>query len=111
MKAHSLTSLAPQLPPLLRIRTPSSSARRTASRGGIFRAIGGELDGLRLERVDPGGVIARRSSRERVVGSLAYFSTDIAEPGVIRHTEGNRISLGEPDGTRSDRIARASPRR
>src|SRR5690242_18280001 len=27
----------------------------------------------------------------------------MAEPGVIRHTEGNRISLGEPDGSRSER--------
>jgi len=38
-----------------------------------------------------------------VIGSIAYFSTDIAEPGVIRHNEGSRISLGEPDGSRSDR--------
>jgi 2-dehydropantoate 2-reductase len=38
-----------------------------------------------------------------VIGSIAYFSTDIVEPGVIRHNEGNRISLGEPDGSRSDR--------
>jgi 2-dehydropantoate 2-reductase len=40
------------------------------------------------------------------VGSLAYFSTEIAEPGVIRHIEGNRISLGEPDGGRTDRCRR-----
>ncbi len=38
------------------------------------------------------------------MGSLVYFATDLAEPGVIRHIEGNRISLGEPDGSRSDRI-------
>src|SRR5207249_8739072 len=25
------------------------------------------------------------------------------EPGVIRHIEGNRISFGEPDGTKSER--------
>jgi 2-dehydropantoate 2-reductase len=56
-----------------------------------------------LERVDPGGVIARAIEPERVLGSIVYFSTDIPEPGLIRHTEGNRISLGEPDGTRSDR--------
>jgi 2-dehydropantoate 2-reductase len=58
---------------------------------------------LHLERVDPGGAIAAAIEPRRVVGSLAYFSTDIAEPGVIHHTEGNRISFGEPDGTRSDR--------
>ena len=44
----------------------------------------------------------------RVVGSLVYFATEIAEPGVIRHTEGNRISLGEPDGTRPNAAASIS---
>ena len=39
----------------------------------------------------------------RVVGSLVYLGSEIVEPGVIRHTEGNRISLGEPDGSRSER--------
>ena len=39
-----------------------------------------------------------------MIGSLVYFATEIAEPGVIRHTEGNRISLGEPDGSRSERV-------
>ena len=68
-----------------------------------FQSCGGELEGLRLERVDPGGVIASSIEPERVVGSLAYFATDIVEPGVIRHTEGNRISFGEPNGTRTER--------
>src|SRR5207244_13204638 len=56
-----------------------------------------------LGRVDPGGVIAASIDPRRVVASIVYFSADIIEPGVIRHTEGNRISLGEPDGSRSDR--------
>ena len=68
-----------------------------------FQRIGGELDGLRLEHVDPGGTIAAAIDAQRVVGSLAYFSADVPEPGVIHHTEGNRISFGEPDGTRSER--------
>jgi 2-dehydropantoate 2-reductase len=41
-----------------------------------------------------------------VVGSLAYFSTDVPAPGVIHHTEGNRISFGELDGTRTERTRR-----
>ena len=68
-----------------------------------FHGHGGELDGLRLEHVDPGGVVAAAIEPERVVGSLAYFATDIAEPGVIHHTEGNKMSLGEPNGTRTER--------
>jgi 2-dehydropantoate 2-reductase len=53
--------------------------------------------------VDPGGVIAASIDPRSVVASIVYLGTDIVEPGVIRHTEGNRISLGEPDGSRSDR--------
>src|SRR5207247_775256 len=39
-------------------------------------------------------------------GSIAYFSTEIESPGVIRHNEGNRISFGEPDGSKSERLTR-----
>ncbi len=102
VKAHSLTSLAPQLPVLFGPDTIVVSTQN-----GIpwwyFQNVAGELNGLRLERVDPGGVIASHIEARRVVGSLAYFATDIVEPGVIRHSEGNRISFGEPDGTRSER--------
>ena len=103
VKAHSLTALAPQLEPLLGPETIVVSTQN-----GIpwwyFQQHGGELEGLHLERVDPGGAIARAIEPRRVVGSLAYFATDIARPGVLHHTEGNRISFGEPDGSRSDRV-------
>ena len=102
VKAHGLTVLAPGLRQLY---TPDTVV--VSTQNGIpwwyFQGHGGELDGLRLERVDPGGVIAESIEPERVVGSLAYFATDIAEPGVIHHTEGNKLSLGEPNSTRSER--------
>ena len=105
VKAHGLTTLAPQLRPLFGRDTVVVSTQN-----GIpwwyFQRHGGELEGLRLERVDPGGVIAAAIETSRVVGSLAYFSTEIAEPGVIHHIEGNRISFGEPDGTRTERTKR-----
>jgi 2-dehydropantoate 2-reductase len=103
VKAHALTTLAPQLRPLFGPDTVVVSTQN-----GIpwwyFQNHSGELNGLHLERVDPGGVIAQAIEPERVIGSLAYFSTDIAAPGVIHHTEGNRLSLGEPGGTRTDRV-------
>jgi 2-dehydropantoate 2-reductase len=102
VKAHSLTGLAPQLHPLFGPETVVVSTQN-----GIpwwyFQGHGGEHDGMRLERVDPGGVIAAAIEPSRIVGSLAYFATEIAEPGVIHHTEGNRISFGEPEGSRSER--------
>ena len=103
VKAHSLTTLAPQLRPLFGPDTVVVSTQN-----GIpwwyFQNYPGELNGLHLEHVDPGGTIAKAIEPERVIGSLAYFSTDIAEPGVIHHTEGNRLSLGEPSGARTDRV-------
>jgi len=103
VKAHGLTALASRLGPLL---GPDTSV--VSTQNGIpwwyFQNYGGDLDGLRLERVDPGGVIAAAIESRRVIGSLAYFATDVVEPGVIHHTEGNRISLGEPDGSRSARV-------
>ena len=105
VKAHSLTALAPALRQLF---GPDTTV--VSTQNGIpwwyFQDYGGELDGLRLERVDPGGVIASSIDHSRVLGSLAYFATDIAEPGVIHHTEGSRISFGEPNGTRSERVRR-----
>ena len=102
VKAHGLPQLAPQLSPVL---GPDTTV--VSTQNGIpwwyFQGFGGEWEGLRLERVDPGGVISSAIEARRVVGSIVYFSTEITAPGVIQHIEGNRISLGEPDGTRSDR--------
>ena len=103
VKAHGLTGLAPQIAPLI---GPNTTVLSTQN--GIpwwyFQNDAGEFAGLHLESVDPGSVIADAIPKQAVVGSLVYFATDLAEPGVIRHIEGNRISLGEPDGSRSDRI-------
>jgi 2-dehydropantoate 2-reductase len=105
VKAHSLPQLVPQLKPLLRPETTVVSTQN-----GIpwwyFQGFGGEWEGLRLERVDPGGVISSAIESRSVVGSIVYFSTEITSPGVIQHIEGNRISLGEPDGSRSERCRR-----
>src|ERR1700719_1706143 len=102
VKAHGLTQLAPQLKPVL---GPDTAV--VGTQNGIpwwfFQGWGGEHQGMQLERVAPGGTIAAAIEPRRVLGSIVYFATDIVEPGVVRHTEGNRISLGEPDSTRSDR--------
>lgn len=102
VKAHGLTQLAPQLHSVLGPETTVVSTQNGVP-WWFFQGLSGAGEGIRLERVDPGGVIAAAIEPRRVVGSIVYFSTEITEPGVILHTEGNRISLGEPDGTRSER--------
>lgn len=102
VKAHGLPALARQLKSVIGPETTVVSTQN-----GIpwwyFQGFGGEYDGLRLERVDPGGVISSAIPARQVIGSIIYFSTEITAPGVVQHTDGNRISLGEPDGSRSER--------
>jgi len=105
VKAHSLPQLAPQLTPVLGQNTTVVSMQNGVP-WWFFQGFGGEWEVLRLERVDPGGVISKAIEARRVLASIVYFSTEITAPGVVQHTEGNRITLGEPDGRRSDRSRR-----
>ena len=102
VKAHSLTAIAPQIAPLLGPETAVVSAQN-----GIpwwyFHSHGGPFDGTAIESVDPGGVVAQAIDPSRIIGCIIYPSTVIVQPGVIEHIEGNRFSIGELDGTSSDR--------
>lgn len=102
VKAHSLTQLAPQLKSVLGANTAVVSTQNGVP-WWYFQGFGGEWEGIHLERVDPEGIIAKAIEARRVVGSIVYFSTEVIEPGVVRHTAGDRISLGEAGGSRSER--------
>ena len=73
-----------------------------------FHKIGGAYEGTRLETVDPGGVQWDGFGPDRALGCVVYPAAEVAEPGTVRHIEGNRFSLGEPDGEKSDRALRLS---
>lgn len=102
LKAYSLPELAPRLAAALGPRTAVIAAQN-----GIpwwyFQSHPGPLRDTVLDSVDPGGVIARSIEPERVIGCVIYCSTEIVRPGVIRHIEGTRFAIGEPDGTHSER--------
>jgi 2-dehydropantoate 2-reductase len=103
VKAHGLTTLAPQLRPLFGPDTLVVSTQNGVP-WWYFQGTGDEREGWHLESIDPGGAIAAAIEPARVVGSLAYFATEIVEPGVIRHIEGNKLTIGEPNGSKSDRL-------
>ena len=69
-----------------------------------FHKLAGPHEGRQLESVDPGGVIAAHIEPERVIGSVVYPAAELVSPGLVRVIEGNRFTLGEPDGSRSPRI-------
>ena len=73
-----------------------------------FYKHGGPHEGVRLESVDPGGVIARHLPIDAVVAAISYQAAEIEGPGVIRHVEGHRLPLAEIDGRKTERIAALS---
>jgi 2-dehydropantoate 2-reductase len=102
LKAHSLTSMAPRLTPLLGSETTVVSAQNGIPWWYFYRH-GGEWENTRLESIDPGGVISSYIHPARVIGCVVYPSAIINEPGVIEHIEGTRFAIGEPDGSKSER--------
>ncbi|MCB1021804.1 MAG: 2-dehydropantoate 2-reductase [Acidobacteria bacterium] len=101
VKAMSLTAIAPLCAPLLGPETAIVSCQNGLP-WWYFHGIEGEAD-TRVEAVDPGGVIWQNLPPERVVGGIAYISSEIPEPGYVLHTEGNRFPMGEPSGGRTER--------
>lgn len=103
LKAHSATRVVDAMQPLL----GPDTAVITAQNGvpwWYFHGIGGEWEGMRLESVDPGGRQWDGIGPGRAIGCVVYAATEIAEPGVIRHSYGNKFSLGEPSGRKTGRI-------
>jgi 2-dehydropantoate 2-reductase len=107
LKAHSLPPVAERMAANLGAGTAVVSAQN-----GIpwwyFQRHGGDLEGIHLETVDPGGLIASAIDPHRVIGCIVYPATSLVSPGVVRHTEGERFSLGEPDGSQSPRCVELS---
>ncbi|TGV80060.1 2-dehydropantoate 2-reductase [Mesorhizobium sp. M00.F.Ca.ET.149.01.1.1] len=102
LKAHSLAPALGEIAPLL----GEGTAVVTMQNGvpwWYFHKAGGALEGTRLNAVDPGGVIWQRIRPERVIGSVVYPAVEVDAPGLIRHIEGTRFSLGELSGEKSER--------
>lgn len=103
LKAHSLTPALDQIAPLLGDHT-SVVTMQNGVPWWYFHGVGGPLEGTMLSAVDPGGNIWTRIGPQRVIGSVVYPAVEVDDPGLIRHVEGKRFSLGEPSGERSERV-------
>jgi len=102
LKAHSVPPVVPQMQPLIGKHTTIVSGVNGVP-WWYFHKIGTELEGTRLASVDPGNAQWDGFGPDRVLGCVVYPAAEVSEPGTIKHIEGNRFSLGEPDGSKSDR--------
>jgi len=107
LKAYSLPEVADTLRRALRPGVPVIAAQN-----GIpwwyFQGRPGPYRDVVIESVDPGGVVTQAIDPANVVGCVVYCATEIIEPGIIRHVEGKRFSIGEPDESLSERCGEIS---
>ena len=102
LKAHSVPPVVEKMAPLIGPDTTIVSGVNGVP-WWYFHKIGGPLEGTRLESVDPGNAQWDGFGPDRVLGCVVYPAAEVIEPGVVKHIEGNRFSLGEPDGSKSER--------
>ena len=102
LKAHSVPGVVDAMSPLIGAETCVVSGVNGVP-WWYFHKHGGDLEGTRLETVDPGGRQWDGFGPDRVLGCVVYPAAEVIRPGVVRHVEGNRFSLGEPDGSKSER--------
>jgi 2-dehydropantoate 2-reductase len=107
LKAHSVPGVVAAMAPLIGPETTVVWAVNGLP-WWYFHALPGPYEGRRLASVDPGGVLWQGFGPKRMLGCVVYPAAEVAQPGTIRHIEGNRFTLGEPDGSKSDRALRLS---
>ncbi len=103
LKAHSAPKIVDAMQPLLGPDTTVVSAVNGVP-WWYFYKLDGPWENTRLESVDPGGAQWDGIGPERAIGCVVYPATEVVEPGVIRHLDGNRFTLGEPSGEKTDRV-------
>src|SRR6202790_548873 len=103
LKAHQAWQQCERFSPLLGPQTSVLTAMN-----GIpwwyFHKSGGDLEGYHLDSVDRGGRQWHAIGPARAIGCVVDPACEVVAPGVIEHHEFNRFTIGEPDGSTSERI-------
>jgi 2-dehydropantoate 2-reductase len=103
VKAHQVRDLLPDLRALFGPHTTVVTMINGVP-WWYFHKLAGPFEGHRIAAVDPDGALGTQIEPERILGSVVYPAAELVEPGLVRLIEGNRFSLGEPDGSRSERV-------
>src|SRR6202047_426220 len=103
LKAQQAHASAGAFAPLLGPRTAVLTAMNGIPWWYFYRERG-PLDGHHLQSVDPGAAQWNAIGPERAIGCVVDPACEVVAPGVIEHRLFKRFTIGEPDGSTSDRI-------
>ncbi len=107
LKAHQVPGVVPAMQPMLGPDTTVVMAVNGVP-WWYFHGLDGPWRDRRLASVDPGDVQWHGIGPDRVLGCIVYPAAEVVEPGVVELVEGDRFSLGEPSGERSQRAEKLS---
>ena len=107
LKAHSAALTAENLLPLMDDNTTVLSAVNGLPWWYFYKS-GDKYENTKLISVDPKNWQWEFIKPHRVLGCVVYPAAEIKEPGHVIHSEGNRLLIGEPDGSVSDRARNIS---
>ena len=109
LKAHSVAPVIDRFKPLLADHTALVPAVNGIPWWYFYKAgSDSAMENRWLETSDPGGVQWAAFGPERAIGCVVYPACEISAPGQITLKSGDRFTLGEPDGQRSERVMKLS---
>ena len=109
LKAHSVAPVIDRFKPLLAEHTALVPAVNGIPWWYFYKAgSDSAMENRWLETSDPGGVQWAAFGPERAIGCVVYPACEISAPGQITLKSGDRFTLGEPDGQRSERVMKLS---
>jgi 2-dehydropantoate 2-reductase len=102
LKAHQAWEAAEQMRPLL---GPNTAV--VTGQNGIpwwyMHGLGKRFEHMRVSSVDQDDRQWNLIGPEKAIGCVVYPATELTGPGVVKHIYGDKFSLGEPDGSDSER--------
>ena len=105
IKAHTIPMILDDLMPLLGPDTAVVPAVNGLPWWYFHKAqTGTALDEKPLQAVDPGGRVWNEIGPQRAIGCVVYPACEIAAPGLVKHLDGDRFTLGEPSMEQSERV-------
>ena len=105
VKANQIAPLAPELSTMFHDDTPVIPIQNGLP-WWYFQNFSGPHNGYQLRTADPDGVIAAHIATARIIGCVVYPAGELIAPGIVKHVEGDRLPIGELDGSETERVKR-----
>mgnify|MGYP001158244091 FL=1 len=105
LKAHSVIEVVADINPLLSRKTHVIWCVNGLP-WWYFYKCPGKFENTKINTIDPDNRQWEKITPERIIGCVVYPAVEVEAPGKIRHIEGNKFSLGELDGSKTERVTK-----